>query len=60
MNYVFVAPNTTWCPYTPENWRNFNRLKAALNQRLHPTKRPRPHSKSQPKPIIFYGFNTVK
>lgn len=32
MNYVFVAPNTTWCPDTPENWRNFNRLKTALAQ----------------------------
>lgn len=28
--FVTVAPNTTWCPDTPENWREFERLKAAL------------------------------
>lgn len=28
--YLTIAPNTTYCPDTPENWRNFERLKAEL------------------------------
>lgn len=28
--YITVAPNTTYCPDTPENWDNFHRLKAEL------------------------------
>ncbi len=32
MGCVTVALNTTFCPDTPENWRNFYRLKEELGQ----------------------------
>jgi len=30
MSYQIVAPNTTWCPDTPENHREFDLLKARI------------------------------
>lgn len=57
--YHWIDGCTTWCPDTPENWANFRRKKAALlNKGLD---RPKKKVKYIPrKPVIFYGFNTVK
>ena len=30
MSYIEVEPGVTWCEDTPENWREFERLKAEL------------------------------
>lgn len=30
MNHILVAPNTTWCPDTPANWKRFQALKEAI------------------------------
>jgi len=38
MTHIEVAPGTTFCPDTPENWRHFGRLKEAL---LNPGKVPK-------------------
>lgn len=32
MNHITVALNTTWCPDTPENWAEFERLKEGLQE----------------------------
>lgn len=32
MSYIVLAPGLTWCPDTPENWANFERLKRELQE----------------------------
>lgn len=33
--FLEVAPNTTFCPNTPDNWRNFHHLKDAVTKPTH-------------------------
>lgn len=56
---IYVAPNTTFCPDTPENWRRFHFLKDKLLYGVKTSKRP-PKRRAERKPIIFYGLNTCK
>jgi hypothetical protein len=39
--YLTVALHTTVCPDTPDNWREFWRLKAALGRAGHRAPKPR-------------------
>ncbi len=32
MSFIYVSPNTTWCPDTPENWRRFHELKRSITR----------------------------
>ena len=32
MAFELVAPNTTFCPNTPQNWRDFRKLAESISQ----------------------------
>jgi hypothetical protein len=35
MSYIQLDPFTTYCPDTPENWREFYQLKKQLSENTH-------------------------
>lgn len=60
MSYVQQG-GMTWCDNTPENWREFHAYKTALFNRWYPQKKARSPKPFRPvRPVIFYGYNTVK
>lgn len=59
MPHEVVAPGTTFCADTPENWAHFYRLKARITGSEQSAPR-KPKPKSERKPVIMYGYNTCK
>ncbi len=47
MSFIYLAPNTTYCPDTPENWREFERLKEQLAHGRSISKAPKPRTERQ-------------
>jgi hypothetical protein len=60
MAVEYLPNGVTICADTPENWAEFNRLKAQfLNQSSRqPSNRPFRQQRSR-RPFIQYGYNTV-
>ena len=56
---IYTAPNTCYCPDTPEQRAKFVRMCERVEARRHPKKKPKATTE-RTRPILMFGYNTCK